>query len=180
MKKRGKGNTEWVEKPPGKICGEAMQLLEAERYEIYPTHYYTRSSFRKQGHEEIGLSCILLKAVYGAVNPGSLYGDLLEPTGGVLIPFPALNSGYIALPILIPFVALWGGPTSSHVHLIENGCTYHCFRCSCATLSLLEHLCSAEGPGFAIRPIGGAGGGDGKRTARARFVRAHQLGTTRW
>jgi hypothetical protein len=43
-----------------------------------------------------------------------------------------------------------------------------------------EHLCSAEGPGFAIRPIGGAGGGDGKRTARARFVRAHQLGTTRW
>ena len=141
MKKRGKGNTEWVEKPPGKICGEAMQLLEAERYEIYPTHYYTRSSFRKQGHEEIGLSCILLKAVYGAVNPGSLYGDLLEPTGGVLIPFPALNSGYIALPILIPFVALWGGPTSSHVHLIENGCTYHCFRCSCATLSLLEHLC---------------------------------------
>ena len=34
MKKRGKGNTEWVEKPPGKICGEAMQLLEAERYEL--------------------------------------------------------------------------------------------------------------------------------------------------
>jgi hypothetical protein len=57
---------------------ECCALLEAERYEIYPSHYYTRSSFRKQGHEEIGLSCILLKAVYGAVIPGSLYGDLLE------------------------------------------------------------------------------------------------------
>jgi hypothetical protein len=72
---------------------ECCALLKAERYEIYPSYYYTRSAFRKQGHEEIGLSCILLKAVYGAVNPGSLYGDLLEPTGGVRIPFPALNPG---------------------------------------------------------------------------------------
>jgi hypothetical protein len=28
------------------IPAEAMQLLEAERYEIYPTHYYTLSSER--------------------------------------------------------------------------------------------------------------------------------------
>jgi hypothetical protein len=28
MEKRGRGNTEWVEKPPGKIFGEAMHVFD--------------------------------------------------------------------------------------------------------------------------------------------------------
>jgi hypothetical protein len=70
------------------------------------------TSYPKLNISKIGLSFILLNVVYGEVNTGELYGDLPEPSSGVLIPFPALNPGSTALTFLI-LPRFDGSPSSS-------------------------------------------------------------------
>ncbi len=53
---------------------ECCALLEAERYEIYPTHYYTLSSERKQGHYEISST---LTALHTHFHPLLRFAEII-------------------------------------------------------------------------------------------------------